>query len=286
MGMMVKEALDIARRNLSGAGIEESKVDAELLLCYMLNLDKSGLFMIWSKNLDDDQCDRYFALVDQRSTRKPLQHITGKQAFMGMEFIARENVLIPRPETELLVEEVIKYVESTGKKCSILDLCCGSGIIGISLDKLLKGAKVTCSDLSGDAVKLTEDNAKALKSSVNVLRGDLFQPFKGRLGNKKFDIIVSNPPYIESMVIDTLEPEVAAYEPRLALDGGASGLEIYKKIAAEAGEHLKKKGALFLEIGHNQGPALKEILEGTGIFAEVEVMKDYNGFDRMVKAVL
>ncbi len=191
-------------------------------------------------------------------------------------------MLIPRLDTELLAEAVMEYAEYFKGKIMLLDLCCGSGAIGISLSKLCKNMKIVCSDISEDAVRLTKENAKALKANITVKKGDLFEPFKGRLGNTKFDIIVSNPPYIETEVISTLEEEVRLHEPHLALDGGKDGMEFYRQILKEAPKYLNKGGMLFLEVGHNQGNILADKLAHMGQYTDIEVRKDYNEFDRVV----
>lgn len=282
MAMMVKEMLEMGQRTLEVAGVFDAKVDSEALLCYMLKIDRGELFMIWSKRMEDSQCNSYFELIDSRAKRIPLQHITGVQQFMGYDFKVDKNVLIPRLDTELLVETVMDYANLFKGKISVLDLCCGSGAIGISLSKLCKNMKVICSDISDDAIKLTKENTKALKGNVTIKKGDMFEPFRGRLGNTKFDIIVSNPPYIESEVITTLEEEVRVHEPHLALDGGDDGLEFYRRILREAPKHMNKGGMLFLEIGHNQGELLAEKLAHMGQYTNIEVKKDYNNFDRVI----
>ena len=283
MAMIVKEMLEVGKRTLEGAGIFDAKVDAESLLCHMLRIDKHGLFMMWSKTMDDAQCDIFFDLIDKRASRIPLQHIIGTQDFMGLTFKVAEHVLIPRMDTEVLVQAVLDVEEQFKSKASVLDLCCGSGAIGVSLAKLSKNMKVTCSDISDYAIALTKENAKELKANITVKQGDMFEPFAGKILKTKFDIIVSNPPYIESAVIPTLEVEVAEHEPMLALDGGSDGLVFYRMIAENAKTHLNKGGMLFLEIGHNQGEALRELLEAQG-FTDVEVRQDYAGLDRVVVA--
>lgn len=282
MAMMVKEMLELGQRTLEGAGIYDAKVDAERLLCYMLKLERGELFMIWSKIMGDGQCNRYFELLDVRVERHPLQHITGVQQFMGYDFKVDKNVLIPRLDTEILVEAVMDYAGYFKGKISVLDLCCGSGAIGISLAKLCKNMKIVCSDISDDAIKLTKKNAKSLKANITIKKGDMFDPFKGRLSNTKFDIIVCNPPYIESEVIPKLEEEVRMHEPLLALDGGDDGLDFYRQILKEAPKHINKGGMLFMEIGHNQGKVIEEKLAQMGQYTDIEVKKDYNEFDRVV----
>lgn len=281
MAMIVKELLQVGQKALEVAGIYDAKVDAELLLCYMLHVDKAGLFMIWARMLDDSQCNSYFDLIDQRSTRLPLQHITGVQEFMGYPFMVNEKVLIPRLDTEILAETAMDYSANFKKKVHLLDLCCGSGAIGISLDKICKNVKVTCSDISDDAVELAKKNAKQLKANVSFAIGDLFEPFKKKLGNTKFDLIVSNPPYIESEVIPTLEKEVREYEPHLALDGGRDGLDYYRRIIEEAPSYLRENGMVLFEIGHNQGKAIEELAILRGPYVSVEIKQDHSGLDRV-----
>ncbi|MHC1724246.1 MAG: peptide chain release factor N(5)-glutamine methyltransferase [Aminipila sp.] len=282
MAMIVKEMLEMGQRTLEGAGIYDAKVDAERLLCHMLKLERGELFMIWSKIMEDSQCNAYFELIDTRATRLPLQHITGVQQFMGYDFKVDKNVLIPRLDTELLAETVMDYANCFKGKITVLDLCCGSGAIGISLAKLCKNMKIVCSDVSEDAIRLTRENARLLKANITIKKGDMFDPFKGRLGNTKFDIIVSNPPYIESEVIPTLEEEVRVHEPQLALDGGEDGLDFYRQILKEAPKHLNRGGMLFLEVGHNQGNILADKLAHMVQYTDIEVKKDYNEFDRVV----
>ncbi|MBN7774024.1 peptide chain release factor N(5)-glutamine methyltransferase [Clostridium aminobutyricum] len=281
MAMIVKELLQVGQRALEVAGIYDAKVDAEQLLCYMLHVDKAGLFMIWSRMLDDSQCNTYFDLIDRRATRLPLQYITGIQEFMGYPFMVNEKVLIPRLDTEILAEAAMDYSSHFKKKVHLLDLCCGSGAIGISLDKICKNMKVTCCDISDDAIELARKNAKLLKSNVSFALGDLFEPFKKKLGNTRFDIIVSNPPYIESSIIPTLDKEVREYEPHLALDGGNDGLDFYRRIIEEAPNYLREHGMLLFEIGYDQGRAVEELAILRGPFVSVEIKKDHSGLDRV-----
>lgn len=279
--MMVRELINLGEKRLSGAGVKDAKVDAEQLFCYLMNVDKKGFFMMWSKDFDEDSCEEYFKLVDERAKRVPLQHIIGSQEFMGMEFEVSKDVLIPRQDTEILVEQALKELEKRKGSTKVLDLCSGTGAIGISISKLSTNAKVTCSDMSEAAVRLTEKNAKNLKASITVKQGDLFEPFKKAFGKTKFDMIVSNPPYIESAEILTLEPEVREHEPLSALDGGEDGLEFYKRILEEAGAYLRKSGSLILEIGYNQGKSVMDIAESLGQYEGMEIIKDYNGLDRV-----
>lgn len=300
MSLSVKEILNIGQRRLQDAGVSDAAMDSKLLYCFMTGITTGRLFIMYQNILQDGQCDEYFRLIDERASGKPLQYITGTQEFMGLEFDVNESVLIPRQDTETMVEDVISVIkdgalrgeslEGTGRReWDILDLCAGSGAIGISLAKLLTGVKVnvTCSDVSKAALKVARKNAEKLGVSKNIkfAEGDMFAPFDGRFKKKKFDLIVSNPPYIESDVIPTLQTEVKDHEPMSALDGGEDGLDFYRVIARKAGEFLKKRGILFLEIGCDQGNAVKELLIEAGGYSDVRCLKDLAGRDRIIYAV-
>ena len=300
MSLSVKEILNIGQRRLQDAGVSDADLDCKLLYCFMRNITRTQLILMYQNVLEDRLCDEYFRLIDERASGKPLQYITGTQEFMGLEFDVNESVLIPRQDTETMVEDVISVIkdgalrgeslEGTGRReWDILDLCTGSGAIGISLAKLLTGVKVnvTCSDVSKVALEVARKNAGKLGVSKNIkfAEGDMFAPFDGRFKKKKFDLIASNPPYIESDVIPTLQTEVRDHEPMSALDGGEDGLDFYRVIAREAGEFLKKRGILFLEIGCDQGNAVRELLTEAEGYSDVRCLKDLAGRDRIIYAV-
>lgn len=301
MSLSVKELIKIAERQLADAGVADAQIDAKELYCFLMGYDKTALMMHWQDVLQDNQCEAYFALIEKRAKRQPLQHITGEQEFMGFPFKVNEHVLIPRQDTETMVEDAIELLEKgtlrggaygRGKplkgSTDILDLCCGSGAIGISLAKTFGKAKVVCTDVSPQALKTARENASynACKN-IKFAESDMFEApfFNGRFGKKKFDLIISNPPYIESEVIEGLEPEVKDHEPRLALDGGTDGLNFYRKIAQEAAAYLKKDGVLMMEIGCEQKDAVKEILRQTGEYERIIGLTDLTGRDRIVAAI-
>ena len=301
MSLALKEIIKIGERQLADAGVADAAIDAKELYCYMMGYDKVALMMHWQDVLQDNQCEAYFDLIAKRAGRTPLQHITGEQEFMGLTFAVSKDVLIPRQDTETMVEDAIELIAkgtvrggeySEGKAMKsggeILDLCCGSGAIGISLAKNLPKVKVTCSDVSEAALEVAKENATRNGCKIKFVQSDLFdaKAFTGKLGKKKFDLIISNPPYIESAVIEELEPEVRDHEPRIALDGGQDGLEFYRKIAAQAHAHLKKGGVLMLEIGYNQRETVKEILEQIGVYEKIIGLTDLAGRDRIVVATL
>ena len=298
MSLPIKELISIGTKQLRDAGVADAEIDAKELYCYMRGMDRTALMLRWQEVMQDNQCEAYFNLIERRASRVPLQHITGRQEFMGLPFEVNEKVLIPRQDTETMVEDALElmekgtlrgqeYTDGLKKGGDVLDLCCGSGAIGISIAKLAKGAHVTCSDLSKDALEVADRNARLNDcKSVKFTESDMFAAFCGRLGKKKFNLIISNPPYIPPSVIEGLEPEVRDHEPMMALDGGADGLDFYRIIAQHAPEHLKKGGVLMLEIGFDQKDAVKGLLQETGRFEKIIGLTDLTGKDRIVCAVL
>ena len=298
MSLSIKELINIGTKQLQDAGIADAEIDAKELYCFMQGIDRTALMLRWQEVMQDNQCEAYFDLIERRASRVPLQHITGRQEFMGLPFEVNEKVLIPRQDTETMVEDALElmekgtlrgqeYTDGLKKGGDVLDLCCGSGAIGISIAKLTKGAHVTCSDLSKEALEVAERNARLNDcKSVKFTESDMFDAFCGRLGKKKFNLIISNPPYIAPSVIEGLEPEVRDHEPMMALDGGQDGLDFYRIIAEQASEHLKKGGVLMLEIGFDQKDAVKGLLQETGRFEKIVGLTDLTGKDRIIVAIL
>lgn len=278
MSLLVRDLVKMGELQLSKAGIDSAKYEAEYLYRHMKNYDRSKFLLMWSKAADDLAVEKYLGLVEQRATRVPLQHITGEMEFMDGTFRVRPKVLIPRFETEGVVLEGEKLLKPKG---SVLDLCCGSGIIGISL-AMRNQIKLTLADYSNDAIELTKENLARNGVKAEVAQGDLF----GAVPKKKFNMIISNPPYIRSDVIPTLEVEVREHDPISALDGGEDGLDFYRRIVDEAPEFLKKEGALVFEIGHDQGDAVSAMMAEKGVFENIEVIKDLAGLDRAVVGTL
>ena len=298
MSLAVKEIIALGRRQLEDAGIADADRDSKLLYCYMTNITNAQLILEYQNLLQDMLCDQYFQLIDRRSKGEPLQYIVGKQEFMGLDFKVNPSVLIPRQDTETLVEDAISLIKEgkireeekikKKKNWEVLDLCCGSGAIGVSIAKLCPGTKVTLSDVSGDAIAVAKENAalNGLEKTVEFAEGDLFAPFKKIFKKKTFDLIISNPPYINSDVIPTLQTEVKDFEPVSALDGGEDGLDFYRRIIEEAPDFLKKGGCLMMEIGYDQKDRIIKLLEETERFENIEGYKDLAGLDRIVFAVL
>ncbi len=321
MDLTLQLLLDHGTARLAEAGISEAVLDSKYLLFEAFQTDMTHFLMDRYRRLtDEDSVKRaiaeYQRMIELRAKRIPLQQITGSREFMGLEFKINEHVLIPRQDTETLVELVLK--EQKGRELSVLDVCTGSGCIGVSLMALGGYSQVTALDISQEALLVAAFNGKMHLSgrtlldytmsasaearpvseklteipwklelqaetdfgsqSMVFLKSDLFSALTE---DQQFDVIVSNPPYIPSDVIEGLEPEVKDYEPRLALDGMEDGLYFYRKIAAECSRHLKPGGAVYFEIGYNQGEAVSELLKQAG-FHDIRVIKDAPGLDRVV----
>lgn len=273
----LKGLLTDGTKMLTQAGIDEAELDARYILEYITGLNSAQYFIHSEDIIEKNKAEEFFRLIERRSKRIPLSYVIGTRDFFGLTFKVDENVLIPEQETELLVEEVIKHSE--GK--SVLDMCTGSGCIAISIALFGKPSKVAASDISEKALEVARENAKSLKAGeISFIQGDMFENV-----TDKFDIIVSNPPYIETEEIDELMPEVRDYIPRLALDGDIDGLKFYRIISKEAVKKLNKNGRIFYEIGYNQSRAVASILLENG-FTDVKIMKDYSGLDRIVMAKL
>ena len=296
MSLLVKEMLTMGEKQLIDSDIADATRDCKILYCYMMDIPFSKIILEYQEVLQDRLCDKYFELIDRRSKGEPVQYIMGCQEFMGLEFIVNENVLIPRQDTETLVEDALEIINTGSlrgedmdvkrKEWDILDLCTGSGAIGVSLAGIANKVNVTCSDISEGAIKVAKENAQkhGLAKSMKFEQGDLFKPFNKHFHKQKFDMIISNPPYIKSSVIPTLQKEVCEHEPLSALDGGESGLDFYERIVSGVGSHLKKDGVLLMEIGNDQGEAVSGLLSRNGEFTSIRVLRDLAQRDRIVFA--
>ena len=274
--LTLKEALAKAVDKLQQMEVPDADIDAWYLLSYVTGLDRAAFFLHGEEPMAEPDMIRYCDLVTKRGERIPLQHLTGEQEFMELDFHVNEHVLIPRQDTECLVERVLPYVD--GKR--VLDVCTGSGCIAIAIAKLGKPFIVHGVDISEEALAVARQNATELNASVELFAGDLMTRMDGQ-----YDVIVSNPPYIPPSVIEGLMPEVRLHEPMLALDGGQDGLEFYRRIAGQAVTRLAPNGRLFLEIGCEQAAAVAEILQKQG-YREVQVFQDLAGKDRIVQCIV
>ena len=331
------------QKKLAEAGIHDAVFDARALLSFVLEIPFSQMPLHYADHVTDEQQAEYVEVLEKRISGVPLQYITGEQEFMGLDFYVDERVLIPRLDTEILAEEAVRYVKELYRTSlsdqsphgpaeicpggvNVLDLCCGSGAIGLSIKVLSEGmsqmgdkdisedasqisddavnkrdrvdgsrqkyVNLILSDISPDALCVARRNAEALGviDDVKIIKSDLFEAIDEGVGEangegisrEDFDLIVSNPPYIRSDVIETLDTEVRDHEPMLALDGGDDGLDIYRRIIEEAPDHLKAGGVLMMEIGADQAEDVAGLIEKTGKYVETQIKKDLAGLDRLV----
>jgi len=274
--LTIKQTLTKGTIMLKNSNIESPKLKARLLLQYILKKSRQYLIVYDNQEVDKKAQWEYFVNIEKLTKGMPLQHITHTQEFMKMDFYVDENVLIPRPDTEILVEETIKIAQ-TMESPKILDLCTGSGAIAISLKKYIPSARVYAVDISKKALEIAKKNAHRLEAEVKFIESNLFEKIK----NEKFDIIVSNPPYIKKSDINYLSQEVQK-EPQIALDGGYDGLDFYRKISYQAMDYLKFGSYLCFEIGYDQKEEVLEILKGIEHYTKTYCKKDLCGNDRVV----
>ncbi len=272
--MTLLEACQYGEKQLEAAGVPEAKLNAWLLLEHVSGCTRSHYYAYPKEMLSEEVQKNYMEVLKLRGRRIPLQYITGVQEFMGHSFLVNDQVLIPRQDTELLVEEGLKYLRPG---MHFLDLCTGSGCILLSLLLGCPKAIGIGSDISPEALKTAEQNRERMDTKTVLVESDLFDKIEGM-----FDLIISNPPYIRSQEILGLMDEVRNYEPVCALDGHEDGLYFYRRIAKESPSYLKAGGRLYLEIGYDQGAAVSQLLREQG-FCDVEVKKDLAGLDRVVK---
>lgn len=280
--MRIDALLQAASRKLADAGIEDPDLEARLLLQFLTALSRSQLVLRATEGIDADVADHYFQLISQRCRRIPLQHLTGVQEFWSLELIVSPAVLIPRPETEFLLEQILAKVDRRpGQR--VLDMCTGSGAIALVLARE-RACRVVAVDLSAEALATARKNQSKyqLEDHVELVQCDLFS---GLHPGGKYDCIVSNPPYIADAEINLLEPEVALAEPRMALSGGEDGLACIRRIIESAPDFLQPGGWLFLEIGAEQKTDVEHLLQGAGgVYEQIRVEPDYAGRPRVARA--
>ncbi len=285
--MTLRELLNGGVTLLKEKGISDAALEAEMLLCHLLNKDRIHLYAYGREPVAEELRRRYFDLLEERAAGRPLQYILGTAEFMGVSLMVDESVLIPRQDTELLAEEAFRALSDPLRfpgRPRVLDLCTGSGALAIAVAKGIPNARVAAADLSAQALELARRNAAAagVAGSIEFYQGDLFEPLEGKTA---YDLILSNPPYIATAVIDTLAVEVRAHEPRMALDGGPDGLSVIRRILGEAPRRLKPGGLLLMEIGYDQAEAVKALALGEGKpFAEGRILRDLGGNHRVLEA--
>jgi release factor glutamine methyltransferase len=273
-------------RFLLGAGIESPQIDAEVLLRRVLGIERAELYSTLDEPLNTDRQLQFQEMLLRRAGREPVAYITGRKEFWSLDFIVTRDVLIPRPETELLVEVGLKRLAHfVDKPPLILDLGTGSGVIAVCMAKERLDAGIYAVDISAAALEIARTNVKrhGVSDRVHLRQGDLFAPLGAK--TRSFDLIVSNPPYIRTGEISLLEPEIREWEPTTALDGGVDGMDIYRRIIGEAHEYLAPGGHIVLEIGADLGKTVAELFTGSDYYGQVSVYPDYAGKDRVIAAV-
>ena len=271
--MTLREAYEYGQKQLNEANIEDADLDAWYLLEFVTGINRTMYYLKMQEEILFEQEELYRKYVDARASHIPLQHITGVQEFMGLEFCVNKHVLVPRQDTEVLVESVLQVLKPG---MAVLDMCTGSGCILISLLKHCIGARGIGVDISAEALKVAKMNCENLGVEAELVQSDLFENVSGR-----YDVIVSNPPYIRTAVIEELKEEVKCHDPFIALDGKEDGLYFYRKIVENSAHHLNDCGKLYFEIGYDQGEDVKKLMEQAG-FVDVQVKKDLAGLDRVV----
>ena len=279
--MKLKELLNYSKKYLENNNIEDAILISKLLVQYIMGISKDKIIIYYDKNITDIELSKYKKLLDQIVKGVPIQYIIKEQEFMKLDFYVDENVLIPQPDTEILVEEVIKkYIN---KSCEILDLCTGSGAIAVSLAKYIEKSSITASDLSKNAIEIAKLNAKNnnVDKKITFIESNMFEKIK----YNEFDVIVSNPPYIESDEIAKLSLQVKS-EPYMALDGGMDGLDFYRIIIDNSYKYIKDCGNLFLEIGYNQKDKVFNLLKESNHYEDYYCIKDLSENDRAIVATV
>lgn len=279
--MKIKELIIYGKNLLTANNIEDASLISKLLAEFILNMNKTQLITNDEKEISEEEKTRYYLALIEIVQDIPVQYITNNQEFMKLNFYVDKNVLIPQPDTEILVEEVIEIINKNNEEVKVLDICTGSGCIGTSIAKYTKKVAITMSDISSKALNIAKNNyTKNIEdtSKVEFIQSDMFEEIKA-----KYDIIVSNPPYIESKEISKLDKQVQN-EPHLALDGGEDGLEFYRKLAVEAHKFLNENGYLCMEIGYNQKEAVIQLLKENKNYKEIYSKKDLSQNDRIIIA--
>ncbi len=277
----IREAISRGEDAIKENGGESPLLDARVILGHVLGVDSLYLHVHDDELLTNAQADEYNSKISERLNHRPVAYIVGEKEFYGRSFVVNEDVLIPRPDTEIAVECAIDAAKEFGSGVKILDLCCGSGAIGLTLAKEIEGSMVLLSDISPKALKVAEENKQRLGAeNAAIMQSDLFDELEGAV----LDIIVSNPPYVTQEEIGALSYDISQWEPHIALFGGSDGLSFYREIIPSARGHFKNKGVLILEIGAYQAGDVAEIMKKCG-YEDVEVLTDLSGCDRVVKGI-
>jgi release factor glutamine methyltransferase len=269
---------------LTQKGVDAPRLSAELLLSHVLGLKRIELYTQYNKIVVQEQLDRLRDLVKRSGEHEPVAYLVGRTEFYSIEFEVTPDCLIPRPETELLVQRSIEFLRKRTGPQQVCDLCTGCGVVAVAIAKNVPDTKVLATDISEPALAVAARNIEKhkLADRIELRHGDLFEPLVPQLD--AFDLIACNPPYVSAPEYEALDRNVKDYEPRIALHAGPDGLDVYRRIVEEVREFLKPDGILLLEIGYQQGPAVRELLEQTGVFAPIRIDKDLQGHERVVAA--
>lgn len=280
----VTDVLRRAAGRLRQAGAGTPRLDAELLLMEALGWSREDLYRNPEGELRDLQAERFESLVSRRLRAEPVAYMTGTQEFWSLDFRVTPDVLIPRPETEHLVETAVEFLASRPGPCRVLEIGTGSGAVAVCLAKECTGAEIWATDVSAPALDVARDNASrhGVEGKIQWLRGDLFAPLQGLAG--RFDVLVSNPPYVPSGEIGSLQRDVRDWEPVMALDGGADGMDFYRRLARGGGRYLRDGGLLAVEVGAEQGGVVSRLFDAEAGFHGVRVRRDHAGLPRVVTA--
>jgi len=282
----IQKLLNWVTQYLTTKGIESPRLSAELLLSHVSGLKRIELYTQFNKPVAAEQLAILRDLVKRAGQDEPVAYLTSKTEFYSLELAITRDCMIPRPETELLVQRAIEFLRTRFGSQVLCDLCTGSGCIAVAIARNFADARLFATDISDKALAVAEANVEKyrLKERITLLCGDLFEPLVRPLDVDKFDLIVCNPPYVSSAEYENLDKNVKDYEPRLALHAGEDGLDIYHRLVEKADQFLKPNAALMLEIGYAQGPAVQSLLEQTGAFADIIIEKDFHNNDRVITA--
>jgi release factor glutamine methyltransferase len=284
----IQRLLNWVTEFLKNKGVDVPRLSAELLLSHVLGLKRIELYTHFNKVVEQESLSQLRALVKRAGEHEPIAYLTGRREFYSLDFEITRDCLIPRPETELLVERAVEFLQNRDGNKYVCDLCTGCGCVAIAIARNLANCRVVATDISDAALAVAERNINrhGLSGRIELLRGDLFEPIIPGLGPAKFDLIVCNPPYVSEPEFKKLAKNVRDFEPKVALAAGADGLDIIKRVIESAREFLKPAAALMLEIGNEQGPVVHKLLDATGHFATITIEKDYNKLDRLAIAVM
>jgi len=282
----IQKLLNWVTGYLSQKGVDSPRLSAELLLGSVLSLQRIELYTLYDRPVLQADLDKLHELVKRAGEHEPVAYLIGKTEFYSLELEISRSCLIPRPETELLVERAVAFLRRRGGRRFVCDLCTGSGCVAVAIGRNYSQAQITATDISDEALQAAAKNVDRyeLGARIELLCGDLFEPVVPELKESKFDLVVCNPPYVSAAEYEKLDRNVKEYEPKVALFGGDDGLELCRKVIAQAGGFLKTGGALMLEIAYNRGRSVLQLLEAAGGFDEIVVEKDFSGHDRVVTA--